>query len=483
MPRPPRGRGPRCGVHFPSVHTSTISRRAVAGCAFLFLAAMADAASHTVDSLAALQSAINGAMPGDTVTLKDGSYQTTAAITVRRIGTAEQPITITAETIGGAEIGGTHGFHITGAAAHIVVAGFKFTHAAGKTNISAGTSHVRFTRNTFQCAGDGAYLALSGDDVQIDRNEFRDKKTPGAMLAVSGTGSQVARRAWIHRNHFHDFANTFNSGAEALRFGLGAHTLSIGAGIVEHNLFERCNGEPEVIANKSSGNIYRFNTVADCPAAQFMLRSGNDCLVYGNILRNTEGLRIFGDRHRVHSNYFEKNFIGIGIGNGNGEIADGAPAANAYDRPDDCVIAFNTFVENRTHYQMAKRSPTGLGARNTIFANNLLVGGGVAARIDGPNPGAQWSGNLIWKVGGAGALPAEGYISANPQLAEDAQGLWRLGAGSPAIDAAKGEHPLVTVDFEGQAREGAKDVGADEFSSAPVVARLLTPAEVGPQSK
>ncbi|MBL9199124.1 MAG: polysaccharide lyase 6 family protein [Opitutaceae bacterium] len=463
--------------------TTTLFRHAGAGCALLWFATAAVAASRTVDSLAALQSAINAAAPGDTITLKDGVYTAGALISVRRIGTAEQPITITAETIGGAEIAGTHGFHVTGAAAHIVIAGFKFTHAAGKCTVSAGTSHVRFTRNTFQCGGEGAYLAVSGDDAQIDRNTFRDKKTPGAMLAFSGTGGQIARRAWIHRNHFHDFANASNSGAEALRFGLGAQGLSIGAGIIEHNLFERCNGEQEVIVNKSSGNVYRYNTVADCPAAQFALRGGNDCLVYGNILRNTEGLRIFGDRHRVHGNYLEKNFVGIGIGNGSGEIADGAPAATAYDRPDDCVIAFNTFVENRTHYQMSKRSPAGLGAKNTVFANNLLVGGGVAARIDGPNPGAQWSGNIVWKVGGAGALPAEGYISANPQLAEDASGILRLAAGSPAIDAAKGDHPLVSVDFEGQPRDGAKDVGADEFSPAPVVARLLTPADVGPQSK
>ncbi len=149
--------------------------------AFCFLlplacAASAVAATQTVDSIAALQAAINTAAYGDTITVKNGTYTTVAAISVKRVGTAENPITITAETIGGVEIAGTHGFHVTGSAAHVIIAGFKFTHASGKCSISAGTSNVRFTRNVFQCAGDGPYLAVGGDDAQIDYNEFRDKK-------------------------------------------------------------------------------------------------------------------------------------------------------------------------------------------------------------------------------------------------------------------------------------------------------------------
>ena len=475
-------RATRCAVPFPPVNFPTFLRQGGAVGAFLLATGISGAASQTVDSIATLQAAINTAVAGDTITLKNGTYTTAAAISVRRAGTADRPITITAETIGGAEIAGTHGFHVTGAAAHIVIAGFKFTHAAGKCSISAGTSNARFTRNTFHCPGEGAYLTVAGDDAQIDYNEFRDKKTVGPMLSITGTGNQIARRAWIHHNHFHDFTNAFNSGAETIRFGLSTLALSIGAGIVEHNLFERCNGENELISNKSSGNIYRYNTLVDSPGAQLALRHGNDCLVYGNYLRNTEGIRIFGDRHKIHSNYLEKNYIGVGIGNGAAEVADGAPLTT-HDRPDNCVIAFNTFVENRTHYQMSKRTPVALGAANTVFANNLLIGGGVAAKIEGPNVGAIWADNVLWKTGGAANLPAEGFTSVDPLVAEDAAGILRVKEGSPLIDAAKGEHPFVSADIDGQAREGAKDIGADEFSSAPVVARLLTAADVGPLSK
>lgn len=433
-----------------------------------------------VDSIQALMARLSQALPGDTIVMKDGVYTTTGAITIRRAGLPESPITIAAESVGGVEIAGTHGFNVVQPAAHVVIRGFKFTHAAGRNSIGAGTRHVRYTRNTFECTGEGAYLAVTGDDAEVDHNEFRNKKTAGSMLSVTGTGSQVARRVWVHHNYFHNFSNAWSTGAETLRVGLSSQSMSTGAAIVEHNLFVRCVGENELISNKSSGNTYRYNTILDSPGAQLALRHGNDCLVYGNYLRNTEGLRIFGDRHLVFSNYFEKNYIGINLGNGSAEVADGAPLTT-HDRPDNCVIVFNTLVNNRTHYQMSRRTPTALGATGTTFAHNILQGGGTAAKIEGPYPGASWSGNILWETV-PGDMPDGAYARTNPRLEAGADGVYRLREGSPAIDAASGEFPLVLVDLEGQARSGKLDTGADEVSTAPAVARLLTPADVGPQA-
>jgi hypothetical protein len=439
------------------------------------------AATHLVDSISTLQLKINEAVPGDIITLKDGTYTTSKYISVIRRGTAEQPVTITAETVGGVEISGTHGFNLAQPAAHVVVQGFVFRHASGRNTIGTGTSHVRFTQNVFQCTGDGHYLSVLGDDAQVDYNEFRDKKGTGNMVSVSGSGNQVARRLWVHHNYLHDFGTPGSSGAEALRFGLSQLSLSTGEGLVEHNLFVRCNGENELISNTSSGNIYRYNTLLDSPNAQFTLRQGHDCVVYGNYLRNTEGLRIFGDRHQIFSNYFEKNYIGINLGNGGAEVADGAPLTS-HDRPDNCVIAFNTLVENRTHYQMSRRTPTALGATNTTFANNILQGG-VAAKIEGPNAGAVWSGNVVWKITSPGDLPASGFTTEDPLLVAGADGVHRLQTGSPAINSATGEFPAVTYDFDGQPRSGEKDKGADEFSDAPPAARMLSPKDVGPNAR
>ena len=442
------------------------------------------AAPRLVDSLAGLQLAVNAAMAGDVITVKNGVYTTTEAITVNRGGTADQPIVIVAETAGGVELGGTQGFNVVAPAAYVVIAGFNFTHASGTDTIGADTSHVRFTRCTFRCAGEGTYLSVMGDEAQVDYNEFTDKKTAGVMIAVSGSGDQIARNVWIHHNYFHDLSSSAGSSAVMIRFGLlSALGMSTGTGLVEHNLLVRCRGVGEVISNRSCGNTYRYNTFLDSPTTPFTLRLGNDCSVYGNYFRNTEGVRIYGDRHQVYSNYFEGNFIGVNLGNGDGEVADGALPEKVHDRPDNCVIAFNTFIDNKTNFQLSSRKANALGATNTTFANNIIMGDGVVARMAGPYTGAVWSGNLLWNTGEAGDLPAEGYTKADPLLVAGPDGIKRLQAGSPAIEAATGAFPAVAFDLDGQARPEKKSIGADELSTEPALAHFLAVTDVGPDER
>jgi hypothetical protein len=301
------------------------------------------------------------------------------------------------------------------------------------------------------------------------------------MLDIAGSGSQVARRLWVHHNYFHDFTSPGGNGAETIRWGLSGLSLSDGDGLCEYNLFARCNGENELISNKSSGNTYRYNTLIDSPGAQLTLRHGNDCFAYGNYFRNTDGLRVFGDRHLIHSNYFENNTTGVDMGNGDGEVADGAPLTS-HDRPDDCVVVFNTFINNTNHYKMGGRTG-GLGATNVTIANNIMQGAGNAANISTTAPHtATWSGNILWQVTTAGNMPSSGYTTVNPLLAADANGVFHLQSGSPAIDSATGTYTGVTTDMDGQPRSGTKDKGADEFSTAAVTAKLLTTADVGPNA-
>ena len=115
-------------------------------------------------------------------------------------------------------------------------------------------------------AATARYLSVAGSDREIDRNEFRDKSTVGNMIWVSGTGSQVAQRLWVHHNYFHDFTNAGGNGAETIRFGLSGLSFSNGQGLVEFNLFVRCNGENELISNKSGGNTYRYTRSSILPA-------------------------------------------------------------------------------------------------------------------------------------------------------------------------------------------------------------------------
>ena len=157
-------------------------------------------------------------------------------------------------------------------------------------------------------------------------------------------------------------------------------------------------------------------------------------------------------------------------------MADGAPLTS-HDRPDDCVITFNTLVNNTRNYYMTGRT-NGLGATNTVFANNVLQGGGAAASLNGLYPGGVWSGNIIWETASAGAMAAGTYAVVNPLLEAKANGVFRPQAGSPAVDSATGDYPAVVVDMDGQPRTGPKDKGADELSAEPIAAELLTPGDL-----
>lgn len=434
------------------------------------------AATITVTSLAALQTAINNAAPGDIILLADGVYTSSADITVSKKGTAALPITIAAETIGGAEITGTGGFSIVSPAAYVIIKGFKFTHAASHAKMGSGTSFCRWTRNIFETPGEGEYLLLNGNDHEVDYNTFQNKQNLGRFIAVRGSGSQIAQRLWIHHNYFFKQLPGGGNGAETLQFGLSGYSLSSSNSIIEYNLFEECDGENELISVKASAVTIRYNTIRNCPA-QFTLRHGNRSIVYGNYFINTPGLRIFGDDHVIFSNHFENCSIALNIGNGDGEVADGAPLTS-HDRPDRVLIAFNTLVNNASNFKQDGRTD-GLGATYITVANNIVQGGGAAASIAGPYTNPLWEGNIIFNTNGAGAMPATGYIIIDPKIAKDATGSYHLLAGSPAIDAATGSYTAVTTDMDGQPRVAPLDVGADEVSGAPVIARLLNPADVG----
>jgi len=180
----------------------------------------------------------------------------------------------------------------------------------------------------------------------------------------------------------------------------------------------------------------------------------------------------------------------VNMGNGDGDVYNGA-ALTAHDRPDDNVVVFNTFIGNNTHYQMGGRTG-GLGSSNTVVANNIFVGGGDMASVSSSGPyTGSWSNNIRWNTSSAGNMPASAYASVNPLLAKDANGVYHVQAGSPAINAGRAAFDFygalvsfasVTNDMDGQVRDANKDTGADEFSATAISVKILTTNDVGPFS-
>jgi chondroitinase B-like protein len=435
-----------------------------------------------VSTISALQSRINSAIAGDLIILTNGVYTTTGAITINRQGTSQHPIVISADTIGGAEIRGSASFILSSPAAFVTIRGFRLTHAIGTVQAQAGTSHCRFTRNVFQLTGEGRYLLVSGDDCEVDHNTFQNKSAAGQMFSIHGPGSSgMAQRTWVHHNLCQNFSSIGGNGGETLQIGLSGKSLTDAHTLVENNLFVNCNGENELISNKSSANTFRYNTIRDSASGELTLRHGNDCVVHSNFFINSAGLRFFGDDHRIYSNYFEDCDPGIQIGNGDGEVADGAPLTS-HDRPDRVRVSFNTLINNNRSVIMPGRT-NGLGATALVFSNNIIqTDSGTILTLGGPAPNASFEGNIVFGSAPNDDMPSNGARRVNPLLSRDSFSVFRLLSTSPAINTSVGSFPEVTIDLDGQTRSGTKDVGADEFSTATVIRRPLTTANVGPNA-
>jgi len=430
----------------------------------------------TVSSVASLASAVANANPGDRILVADGAYA--AGFKVTRSGTATAPITIAAQNPGRAQITTPDAIQL-GKVSHVVIQGFTFT-GNGGLDVPAAAAAVRITRNTFASNKSGAFLTVAADDTEVDHNAFLNKSTAGVYLQVNGPGAHgMAQRVHIHHNYFfnHHFGGA--NGGESIRLGLSGRQHGDAQALVEYNLFEKANGDSEALSVKSSNNTIQYNTFLN-GRGTLSLRHGWGTLVQGNfIIGGTSGIRFFGNNHTIINNVVEGT-TGQALEIGGGEIRDDTNSTTAHEAADHCVVEFNTFQSNRAgvgRYGSDKK----FDPSDITVANNIFLGSGGSA-LTGTGTALKYQGNIIFGVS-PGSLPAGTFKTVDPKLVKGDGGLLRLSSGSPAIDAAAGSYPLVTLDMDGQTRTGAKDVGADEFGASGPQKRPLTSADIGPNAR
>ncbi|MEX0172652.1 chondroitinase-B domain-containing protein [Streptomyces sp. LMG1-1-1.1] len=441
----------------------------------------------TVTSLAELRSAIDGAVAGDRIVVADGTYTVPPgdALTVEgRKGTAAAPITIVAASRGGAVLRGERSF-VFRDSAYVTVSGFAFRQSETLA-IPADSTGIRLTRNDFQLADEPGldWVLVEGDDAKIDRNRFHDRTTQGIFLVVDGPGTTaVAQRLHVFKNHFARHGYTGANGGESIRLGVSSRALSGAHAIVEYNLFERCDGDPEAISVKSSDNTIRHNTIRDSQGG-IVLRHGNRTTVEGNyLLGGKEGIRLYGNDHLVVNNHLA-GLTGRALVIGSGTTRDHTDGETTEQRRgndacDRAVIVHNTLRGNKSSLSGESREQE---PRDVVVADNLLVGDVGSLVALGRTTGFTWQSNILWGAAADGTLPAAGYTRVDPRLQPDADGIHRLAADSPAIDAATFTGPSVTEDIDGHPRGTVRDIGADEYAPTAPLRRPLTPADVGPNA-
>ncbi|MBE1461632.1 chondroitinase-B domain-containing protein [Kibdelosporangium phytohabitans] len=443
---------------------------------------------RTVDvaNSAELASAFADAKAGDRIVLADGNYAI-GDITGKN-ATARHPITVTAANRGKAVVDGGR-LAVTNSS-HVTFDGLKWT--TSDTVGITGSNNIRLTRNHFRLTERGPlkWVVIGGDGShhnRIDHNLFEEKRQLGNFVAIDGSGTQQSRHDRIDHNHFRDIGPRAANEMEAIRVGWSGISQSSGFTVIESNLFENCDGDPEIISVKSNDNTVRHNTFR---ASQGTLshRHGNRGTFHGNFFLGegkpgTGGIRIYGQDHRIYNNYFEgltgtRYDAALQLDGGD---VDTSGALNAHWRVYRATVVNNTFTGNVSNIEIGANYE--YAPVDSTVAGNVVTGGQGKLFNEVKAPvNLTYAGNIAWPTGTASVgvtRPVTAVRTADPLLIPDGA-VRRIGAGSPAIDAGNGCHTFVTHDMDGQARIGEVDAGADERSSSPVTRRPLTVADVGP---
>ena len=417
--------------------------------------------------------------PGDVVLLPDATWEN-QTLTFRGKGTAQKPITLKATNPGKFVLREKSSLTIDGE--WLVVEGVSLKGAGieGADGIAIKGSNNRLTSSVVDGSTHKFAVHLYGTHHRVDHCYFANKTSadPTFQIEVDAKEPNYHR---VDQNHFGYRQPLGRNGGETMRVGYSGQSMSNSRTTVEQNLFERCDGEIEIISSKSCENIYRGNTFRDCDG-MLTLRHGNRNVVDGNFFfggrkPNSGGIRVIGEDHVVTNNYIE------GVMKGAFWITSGVPdsALNQYYQAKRVLIAFNTVVDSAGPYLDLAAGLGGAGRtlkpQAITIANNVFVVGDNGRLLQGePGEGWRWMGNVVQGT----EVEHAGVRLADPKLKRSQDGLLRPVAGGPTDGAAEGEFTSVKTDIDGQPRSGKFDVGCDQRSDAPVVSRRLIPSDVGP---
>ena len=359
------------------------------------------AQSTRVADASELREAIATAGPGTEIVMADGEW-TDLRVRFVGMGTAEAPITLRAETPGGVILRGASELQLAGE--HLVVDGLHFRDGASPSGAvirfavsdDSLANHSRVTN----CVIDGynkpqrnqtdIWVLFRGRHNQLDRCYLAGKSNRGPTVRVDLEGNPSIRNHHrITSNHFGPRPPKGGPSAETIQIGDSGTSMVPSHTLVENNLFDRCNGEVEVISSKSNFNEFRGN-VFYLSEGSLVTRHGIYAVVDANLFIGDGvspyygGIRLIGTGHWVTNNHF----FGLRGEEFRAPVAmmNGIPksAINRYFQVTDVVVAHNTWVNTRSPWQIGVGSNTEqaevLPASEirsetpvrTVFANNVI---------------------------------------------------------------------------------------------------------------
>lgn len=356
---------------------------------FLFLLSGCNRPKGLVKNMDEFNQAVQAARPGDIITLANGVW-TNAELVFTGKGTAEKPITLTVQEKGKVTLEGQSFLQLAGE--HVIVEGLVFKNGYTPVSevIAFRKSKEELCNNcrVTECVVDNYnnperfesdyWVGMYGKNNRFDHNYLVGKRNVGVTLAVRlDTEASRENNHRIDHNYFGDRPILGSNGGETIRIGTSHYSLTNSNTIVEYNYFDRCNGEHEIISNKSCRNTFRYNTFFECQGTLTM-RHGNETLVesnyfFGNRKPNTGGIRIINEKQKVINNYCEGltgyRFRGALV------IMNGVPNSpiNRYFQVTDSEASNNAFIDC-DYIQLCAGSDAERSAVpvNTVVRNNLF---------------------------------------------------------------------------------------------------------------
>ncbi len=386
------------------------------------------------------EAAVSTARPGDTITMANGVWSDFEMV-FTGIGTADKPITLTAETKGEVIISGVSNLRIAGE--HLVVRGLVFKDGYTPTNQVISfrrnkdmlANHTRVTEvvidhfNNPERFERDFWVMMYGKNNRFDHNHIEGKSNGGVTMAVRlDSESSQNNHHRIDHNYFGPRPTLGSNGGETLRIGTSGYSLTDSFTTVENNYFDRCNGEVEIISSKSGHNTFRGNVFFESRGT-LTLRHGNDNLVENNVflgngVDHTGGIRLINKRQTIRNNYMS-GLKGYRFG-GALVVMNGVPNSpiNRYHQVEDSVVEGNTIIES-DHIELAAGSDAERSAVpiTSAFRNNLIVNeteiDSIAVHDD--ISGITFEGNVL---DGVRKAPANtGFASASVVMEESDNGL------------------------------------------------------------
>ncbi len=285
-----------------------------------------------VTNISTLQQAVENAAIGDVITLADGNYKDIKLI-VEASGSFAMPLVIKAENAGKVTFSGDVNVEIRGN--HVSLQGIYFTDGARNADdwVHRGPGHgpglVAIYGDYCEVADcmfynfddvKSAYITTSLDEngrvpryANIHHCAFVGKKTYDQVINLNNTLHKQEEGApgipMYHRVSYCYFSNPKKKGNAGGGIRIGYWRKDFGRCLVDNNLFERQDSEPEIITSKSMENVYYNNTFLNCQGT-LNFRHGDKQVAINNFFIGTDteqeygGMFVWGRNHLIASNFF-----------------------------------------------------------------------------------------------------------------------------------------------------------------------------------